>query len=66
MIGEFIVEVIFTGIIESFPKFIGTSVRWCFYLGRKSYRTVFKEDWNKRVGFAVIGIIILLLITLNS
>ena len=66
MIGEFIVDVIFTGIVESLPKFIGTSVRWCFYLGKKSYTTVFKEDWNKRVGFAVIGLIILLIIALNN
>ena len=66
MIGEFIVDVLFTGIVESLPKFIGTSVRWCFYLGKKSYTTVFKEDGNKRVGFVVICIIILLIIVLNN
>lgn len=64
--GEFIIEVIFTAIFESLPKLIGTSVRWCFFLGKKSYKTVFNEEWNKRVGFAVIGSIILLLISFNN
>ncbi|NRD21329.1 hypothetical protein HNV08_14825 [Winogradskyella eckloniae] len=60
--GEFIVEVLFTGIIESLPKLIGAAFRWCFFMGKKPFHMILKEDWNRRVGCAIIAIIIGLLI----
>ncbi|NRD23277.1 hypothetical protein HNV10_08490 [Winogradskyella litoriviva] len=60
--GEFLAEVIFTGIFESIPKLLGTIIRWCFYLGKRPFKTVFKEDWNRRVGFLAIALIISIII----
>ncbi|WP_299106753.1 hypothetical protein [uncultured Winogradskyella sp.] len=62
--GEAILEAIFSGIIESLPKFLGTTIRWFFYLGKKSFSTVAKEDWNKRVGLLAIAFIILIIVTI--
>ena len=59
--GEVILDALFYGIIESLPKFLGTSIRWCFYLGKKSFSTVLQEDWNRRIGFIAIAIIILII-----
>jgi hypothetical protein len=59
-------EFIATLIIESLPKLIGTLVRWCFYLGRKPFSDVFNEEWNKRVGIVIIGIIIGLIVLFNN
>lgn len=44
--------------LDEFPKLLGTLIRWCFYLGKKKFSVVHEEDWNHRVGFITIIIVI--------
>lgn len=62
MVGELIAQII----VETLPKVLGASLRWCFFLGKKSFNTIFNEDWNKRVGILAIVIIIGLIIWFNN
>lgn len=43
-------------------KWIGISIKWLFYLGKKPISQIKKEDWNNRIGFSffilIIGFII--------
>ncbi|EDP72314.1 hypothetical protein FBALC1_14472 [Flavobacteriales bacterium ALC-1] len=63
--GEVILEIIaesFYEIIPNIIKLLGASIRYCFFLGKKNFKIVFKEEWNKRVGFLTIVIVIGLII----
>ncbi|WP_115812240.1 hypothetical protein [Winogradskyella pacifica] len=60
---EVIIEFVFTAIFESLPKLIGTSLRWCYFLGTKSFGTVFSENWNKRIGFLAISVVLVILLS---
>lgn len=51
-IGEFLGQLIIE-ILPSLFKCIGASVKWLFYLGRKRFKILIKEEWNKRIGFVV-------------
>jgi hypothetical protein len=62
---EFIVEGFFTALFESLPKLIGTSIRWCYYRGKKKFSVVFEEDWNKRVGLITIILIIVIIVNIS-
>ena len=39
-------------------KWIGISIKWLFYLGKKPISQIKKEDWNNRIGFLVFILII--------
>ena len=51
---EFIIEIIFQGIILTFIKLLGTIVRWCFFMGRYSFSQTLNQNGNKRVGVIVL------------
>ena len=51
-IGEFLGQLMIE-ILPSLFKRIGASVKWLFYLGRKRFKILIKEEWNKRIGFVV-------------
>ena len=34
-------------------KWIGISIKWLFYLGKKSISQIKNENWNTRIGFVV-------------
>ncbi|ARV09353.1 hypothetical protein BTO05_06765 [Winogradskyella sp. PC-19] len=51
-IGEFLGQLMIE-ILPSLFKRIGVSVKWLFYLGRKKFKILIKEEWNKRIGFGV-------------
>ena len=67
--GETILEIIFSFFQEVIPhiiKLIGALVRWAFFLGRKNFITIINEEWNKRIGFLTVVIIVALIIVLNN
>ena len=58
---EFLAELLGQFFIEMLPslfKRIGASVKWLFYLGRKRFKILIKEEWNKRIGFVVFILLI--------
>lgn len=67
--GEFIIEFLISFFQEAIPsiiKLFGALIRWIFYLGRKKLSTLLKEEWNKRVGFVSLVIIIVVVIDLST
>ncbi len=48
-------------ILPGIFKLIGASLKWCFYLGKKSYKDILKEEWNTRLGFFLIVIILVII-----
>ena len=46
------------GVLDEFPRLLRTSIRWCFFLGKKKFSAVYEEEWNRRVGFITIMIAI--------
>ncbi|WP_299128037.1 hypothetical protein [uncultured Winogradskyella sp.] len=63
--GEFFLEFLAGFITEALPqliKFFGACIRWLFYLGRKKLNVILTEDWNLRVGFITLVIIIIIII----
>jgi hypothetical protein len=59
-------EDIFIGIgqeiLFSSFKWIGISIKWMFYLGKKPISEIRKENWNTRIGFIVFLVLIGLII----
>jgi hypothetical protein len=62
---EFISGIFFQILFDSLPKLIGTTIRWCYYGGKKRFSVVLEEDWNKRVGLITIILIIVIVINLS-
>ena len=63
--SEFIRGIFFQILFDSLPKLIGTTIRWCYYGGKKRFSVVLEEDWNKRVGLITIVLIIVIVINLS-
>jgi hypothetical protein len=59
LIATFFQEVLYKAI-----KFIGTVIKWIFYLGKRPISQIRKENWNTRVGFAVFILLILFIVYL--
>lgn len=67
--SEIILEFLAGIFQESLPniiKFIGGLVRWSFFRGKKKLSTILAEEWNKRVGFFTVVLIIGIIIWSNS
>lgn len=39
-------------------KWIGISIKWLFYLGKKPIIQIKKENWNNRIGFLIFILIL--------
>jgi hypothetical protein len=61
-IVEFIVEVLIESIVYSFPKYLGACLKWVLYLGKKSFKDILDEPWNRRIGASIILLIVSALI----
>lgn len=59
---EFVGDVLIDYILKPIFKNIGTSVRWLFYLGNKSYKEIYLKKHNTLYGFMIIITSILLFI----
>jgi hypothetical protein len=59
LLSEFINQFIFDKL-----KWIGITMKWIFYFGKKPISKIKKENWNSRIGFITItslfGLIIFL------
>lgn len=56
----------FTSSLPHILRFIGTSLKWCFYLGRRKFKDILDESWNGRLGFAFIALLFHLLVILPN
>lgn len=63
-IFEFLGTLFSETILPSILKYLGASTKWVFYLGRKKFALILKEQWNKRIGFFVLILLLYLLIRL--
>lgn len=63
---EGFLETFFQEVIWTSIKRLGSAVRWIFLKGKYSYRDIYKQDWNGRVGITTICIVVILVIFLNS
>lgn len=54
------------GIIrEAIPdllRLLGACIKWIFYLGKRKFKDIQKEEWNMRVGFIFVVIMLVLFI----
>ncbi len=62
--GEFLIEVIFEGIIQSL-SYIGASVKWVFLRNKFSYKEILKHNWNYRIGILVMILVFFLIFQLT-
>jgi hypothetical protein len=65
-IAEFFFEVFIEVIFYKSFRFIGACVKWLFFLGKKSFKTILKESWNGRLGLLTIIFIVGILITISN
>ena len=52
----------FRDILFNKVKWLGISIKWLFYLGKKPIAIIKQENWNTRIGFLVFIIIILTIV----
>ena len=64
-IEEFI-GTLFTEVLWASIKRFGSFIRWLFLRTKYSYKDIYKQDWNGRIGVFTIAVIVILLIGLNS
>ncbi|WP_411766595.1 hypothetical protein [Winogradskyella sp. A3E31] len=51
--GEVVIEIFGRLFIEALPplfKRIGARAKWLFYLGKKDYKLILKQNWNHTLG----------------
>ncbi|WP_196887977.1 hypothetical protein [Aureivirga sp. CE67] len=53
---NFIVNIVYHGIIRR----TGASIRWLFLKKKYSFKEILEQDWNGRIGFICIAIIVYL------
>ncbi len=63
-LGHLFIEIIFNKIISPILKAIGTSFRWIYFLGKISFKEIYKKDYNTRFGFFITLSIIITMIIL--
>lgn len=65
---EIILEFLSGIFIETLPellKYFGASIKWLFYLGKKPFTTILKEEWNRRLGLFVIVLTIVIIVNIS-
>lgn len=65
---ELLIEVIgqiFTDNLPNILRFLGACIKWCFYLGRKDFKTLKDENWNGRLAVIVITLVVLIILKFN-
>ncbi len=63
-------EEILVGLLQEsiFPiiKAMGASIRWLFYLGKQPINKILKQEWNTRIGLAVVLLMVVVIYKLLS
>jgi hypothetical protein len=63
---EGFLETFFQDVIWASLKRLGSAVRWIFLKRKYSYKDIYRQDWNGRVGVITICLIIFIIIGLNE
>lgn len=61
---EFLAGIIQEAILDLL-KYTGASFKWLFYLGKKPFRTILQEEWNRRLGLFLVVLTIVIIVNLS-
>lgn len=56
---------IFREVIPDLLRLLGAGIKWVFYLGKRKFSDILKEEWNMRIGFFFIIIMFILFVKQN-